>query len=254
MTDRDRERDKERGAAGGQRVALIVAVAQRIPRVSIMYWREDKVQNCLFLFLFCRVSATANKHPDPWKLFTVAVDLLIFYISLQQIQTSHEHKNYSCICCVFSHHLNIIFCLLTQLNDQKPFPITLQTAVCIQFITASTTGLFHNTAFWLVPLSKAQVFYLNVPVSPDSLTVSEHQQYQNLETEAARLNLTIINFLIYKCEYFFPINTSSIKRQKAVICHVLYICIQDSVFSLWQPKYSHNMCETASGFLLYMTR
>ncbi len=46
----------------------------------------------------------------------------------------------------------------------------------------------------------------SVPVSPDSVTVSQHEQYQNPETEAAKWNSAITHFIIYTCA--FPTQSS----------------------------------------------
>lgn len=47
MMGREGKRNKDRRRERGQREPLTVAVPQRIPRVSIMYRKEDKVQNSL---------------------------------------------------------------------------------------------------------------------------------------------------------------------------------------------------------------
>ncbi len=44
------------------------------------------------------------------------------------------------------------------------------------------------------------LFYPGVPVNHDSVTVSQHAQYQDPDTEAAKWNSAIINLIIYTCE------------------------------------------------------
>ncbi len=39
-------------------------------------------------------------------------------------------------------------------------------------------------------------FSSSVPVSPDSVTASQHKQYQDSETEEAKWNSAIINYII----------------------------------------------------------
>lgn len=41
------------------------------------------------------------------------------------------------------------------------------------------------------------LFYSNVPVSHDSVSMSQHAQYQDSETEAAEWNVALINFAIH---------------------------------------------------------
>ncbi len=48
-------------------------------------------------------------------------------------------------------------------------------------------------------------FYSSVPVSHDSVTVSQHAQYQDPETEAAKWNSAIINYIMCACA--FPTET-----------------------------------------------
>lgn len=64
---------------------------------------------------------------------------------------------------------------------------------------------FSRQTFWLVIVGKAQVwlitlmraqFYWSVPVSPDSVTVSQHGQHQKPESEASKWNSAIIHFYI----------------------------------------------------------
>lgn len=49
------------------------------------------------------------------------------------------------------------------------------------------------------------LLYLSVPVSPDGVTVSRHEQYQQPESEAATWNSAISNLIIYTCA--FPTET-----------------------------------------------
>ncbi len=44
-------------------------------------------------------------------------------------------------------------------------------------------------------------FYSNVPVNRDSVTVSQHTQYQDPETETAKWNSAVIHFIIYTCAF-----------------------------------------------------
>ncbi len=59
----------------------------------------------------------------------------------------------------------------------------------------------------LITLQMA-LFYSSVPVSHDSVTVSRQAQHQDPETEAAKWNSVIINFIIYTCA--FPTETCQI--------------------------------------------
>ncbi len=45
------------------------------------------------------------------------------------------------------------------------------------------------------------LFCSSVPVRHDSVTVSQHEQYQDPETEAAKWNSVIINFIIHTCAF-----------------------------------------------------
>ncbi len=45
------------------------------------------------------------------------------------------------------------------------------------------------------------LFYLSVPVSHDSVTVSQHAQYEDPETEAAKIKSAINKFIIYICAF-----------------------------------------------------
>lgn len=45
------------------------------------------------------------------------------------------------------------------------------------------------------------LLYSSVQVSHDSVTVSQHVQYQDFEIEAAKRNLAIINFIVYICAF-----------------------------------------------------
>ncbi len=44
-------------------------------------------------------------------------------------------------------------------------------------------------------------FCSSVPVSHASMTVSEHEQYQDPETEAAKWNSAMFRFVIYTCGF-----------------------------------------------------
>ncbi len=72
---------------------------------------------------------------------------------------------------------------------------------------ASVKKQFDCT-FGVVTVGKAQVltltetlFYSSVPVSHDNGTASQHAQYQDPETEAAKWNSAIIHFIIYTCAF-----------------------------------------------------
>lgn len=60
-----------RGGERGRRAAA----AQRIPPASIIYWKGDKVQNCLLSFSHCCVSTGVSKHckvsRSPYTLYTI---------------------------------------------------------------------------------------------------------------------------------------------------------------------------------------
>ena len=69
------------------------------------------------------------------------------------------------------------------------------------------TGLFHRhfdfvgkAQVLLITLTMA-LFCSSVPVSHDSVTVSQHTQYQDPETEAAKWNSAIVSFIIYTCAF-----------------------------------------------------
>ena len=56
--------------------------------------------------------------------------------------------------------------------------------------------------------------YSSVPVSHDRVTVSLHAEYQVSETEAAKWNLAIINFIIYTC--VFP-TVTCLQRKRPIL-------------------------------------
>lgn len=53
------------------------------------------------------------------------------------------------------------------------------------------------------------LLYSSVPVSHDSVTVSQHEQHQDPEIEAVKWDSAIIYFLIYTCD--IPVKTADIK-------------------------------------------
>ncbi len=60
------------------------------------------------------------------------------------------------------------------------------------------------------------LFYSSVSVSHDGVTVSQHAQYQDPETEAAKWNSAIIDFIIYTCA-FLILTCQNVSRGKIPI-------------------------------------
>ena len=56
------------------------------------------------------------------------------------------------------------------------------------------------------------LLYSSVPVSHDSVTVSQHAQYQDPETEAAKWNSAIIHLIIYMLLLLQYVKMSSVKK------------------------------------------
>ncbi len=70
----------------------------------------------------------------------------------------------------------------------------------LKFVQPVSAFMVGKAQVFLITLTMA-VFYLSVPVSQDSVTVSQHEQYQDPETEAAKWNSAIIHFIIYTCAF-----------------------------------------------------
>lgn len=64
------------------------------------------------------------------------------------------------------------------------------------------------------------LLYTSAPVSHDSMTMSQHVQYEGPETEAVKWNSAIINVIIYPCA--FP-NLSWKISSKKVLIFILYV-------------------------------
>ncbi len=82
--------------------------------------------------------------------------------------------------------------------------------IVLWFISLPSRPPSQHT-FRFVAVGKAQVllitltmalFCSSVPVSHDSVTVGQHARYQDPETEAAKWNPAIINFIIYLCFFY----------------------------------------------------
>ena len=71
------------------------------------------------------------------------------------------------------------------------------------------------------------LFHSSVPVSHDSVTVSQRAQYQDPETEATKWNSAVINFIIYTCA-FPAVTCQNVFLEKGFCCAV-------SPLVAWQP-------------------
>ncbi len=65
----------------------------------------------------------------------------------------------------------------------------------------------------------AALFNSSVPVRHDSVTVNQHEQHQDSETEAAKWNSANINFIIYACA-FPAVTCQNIFSEKGLGEHV----------------------------------
>ncbi len=60
-------------------------------------------------------------------------------------------------------------------------------------------------------------FFSSVPVGRDSVTVSQHAQYQHPETEAAAWHSDVMHFIIHTCD-FSPVTCQNVFCEKALRC------------------------------------
>ncbi len=63
------------------------------------------------------------------------------------------------------------------------------------------------------------LFYSSVPASHDGVSISQHAQHKDPDTEAAKWNSAIINFIIYICA-FYTVIFQNVFRENGLLCRI----------------------------------
>ena len=83
------------------------------------------------------------------------------------------------------------------------------------------------------------LFYLIVPLSHESVTVSRQGQYQERETELAKWSSAIIHFVIYTCAFPTSMKTAHGIYMTLILCVDVTGFISYLIYWYFQNTHSH---------------